>query len=564
MWKIGITGVALLLCVAADTSGTQAAGRGGGGGGGGFHGGGGGGAAVHVGGGGGGGAMHFGGGGGGAMHFGGGGGAPHVNFARPGGGAVPHISMAPHVTASPHVSAMRPSGGFARFGGVGHSHSFSSRAGGGTHFSGTHFNGSRFSSGRSATRSAHAAHVSGSRLTGTTSHTTGRGALAAQRGTVTGATHGIGTTGSGGTVGRTTGRNGAAIRAAGTAAAAGAAGRTSGIHGAADPRAFAGRRNFANNPVFNRFAGGFWHHHHHFHIGWIGPLFWPYAYGDLFYYSLWPYEYADVDPFWDYGYDDIYQTVFWPYSDEEYVQGRSSRARRATITHAVAQTCTDETGEVTGWPIDQIQDVVQPNAEQRALLDDLGNAVVKASQVIREACPKSIPFTPLGRLDQMQQRIEALVRAAEIVQPALAKFYDSLSDDQKARFNNMGAPAKETVGAGGASQADQSPQATCQANITPWPTDRVAGAVHPNAEQRVKLDALADAAAKAGDVVKASCPTELPATPPGRLDAAIKRLDAMLKGIAIVRPALADFYNSLDDEQKARFNRLGREMASKG
>ena len=34
--------------------------------------------------------------------------------------------------------------------------------------------------------------------------------------------------------------------------------------------------------------------------GWLGPVFWPYMYGDVFTYLLWPDDY--YDPFWDYGY----------------------------------------------------------------------------------------------------------------------------------------------------------------------------------------------------------------------------------------------------------------------
>jgi len=37
------------------------------------------------------------------------------------------------------------------------------------------------------------------------------------------------------------------------------------------------------------------------------------------------------------------------------------------------------------------------------------------------------------------------------------------------------------------------------------------------------------------------------------------RLDAMLKAVAIVRPALDKLYQSLTDEQKERFNALARE-----
>ena len=42
-----------------------------------------------------------------------------------------------------------------------------------------------------------------------------------------------------------------------------------------------------------------------------------------------------------------------------------------------------------------------------------------------------------------------------------------------------------------------------------------------------------------------------------RLDTVAKRLDALTNALATVKPALSDFYNSLSDEQKARFNVIG-------
>jgi LTXXQ motif family protein len=40
-----------------------------------------------------------------------------------------------------------------------------------------------------------------------------------------------------------------------------------------------------------------------------------------------------------------------------------------------------------------------------------------------------------------------------------------------------------------------------------------------------------------------------------------KRIEAMLQAARTVQPALQDFYASLSNEQKARFNTLGREAA---
>lgn len=323
-----------------------------------------------------------------------------------------------------------------------------------------------------------------------------------------------------------------------------------------DPHAFANHRHrLADNAAFRPFWNHGWHRFHH--LGWIGPVFWPYAYGDFFYYALWPDYYDDVDPVWAYGDGDIYAAMFSPYDYSEYVQGPSASSKMATLTQGMAQSCSDEAAEVTGWPIDQIQAAVQPTQQQSALLDDLGNALVKASDEVKANCPTTIAFTPTGRLDQMQQRLQALVEAVNIVSPALDKFYDTLSDEQKARFNGI-APSGQKPESQNASA--QTPQAQCNANVMNWPGDQIDRTVRPNDAQRVKLQSLQSASAQAGDLIKAACPTEMPATPPARLAAVGKRLNAMLQAVGTVRPALAGFYDSLSDDQKARFNTMGKQL----
>ena len=41
-------------------------------------------------------------------------------------------------------------------------------------------------------------------------------------------------------------------------------------------------------------------------------------------------------------------------------------------------------------------------------------------------------------------------------------------------------------------------------------------------------------------------------------------MDAMIEAANNVRPALEEFYAALSNEQKAKFNRLGRETAQSG
>jgi hypothetical protein len=325
----------------------------------------------------------------------------------------------------------------------------------------------------------------------------------------------------------------------------------------ADPAAFAAHRHFAGNPAFGHFWGHGWHPHNH--LGWIGPVFWPYAYGDFFYDALWPGYYSDVDPFWAYGYGDIYSAIFSPYSYEDYVQGPSAPQRMATLTQNMAQSCADEAAEVTGWPIDQIQAAIAPTDQQATMLDNLGNALVKASDEVKAHCPTTVSFAPTARLASMEQRVQALADAVNIVRPPLDQFYGSLSDEQKARFNDIQPPSRPQQKTP-PQQASLDPQAQCNASVMAWPTDQIDRVVHPNDAQRAKLDGLQQAAASAADTIKAACPSEMPATPPARLAAEGQRLDAMLQGIKTVRPALADFYDSLSDEQKAQFDGMGRQL----
>ena len=75
---------------------------------------------------------------------------------------------------------------------------------------------------------------------------------------------------------------------------------------------------------------------------------------------------------------------------------------------------------------------------------------------------------------------------------------------------------------------------------------------------------MKDASVKAGEDLKVSCPAYQMLTPTGRVEAMEKRLDATLGAVKTVQPALAKFYNSLNDEQKARFNSLRSASRSAG
>ncbi len=97
--------------------------------------------------------------------------------------------------------------------------------------------------------------------------------------------------------------------------------------------------------------------------------------------------------------------------------------------------------------------------------------------------------------------------------------------------------------------------------VTSFPIDQIRQAIHPTGDQITFLNDLADASSKASAILAASCPSEPPLTPLARLDAVEKRLQTTIQAIGIVRPALANLYDSLSDDQRQRLDAIGADEA---
>jgi LTXXQ motif family protein len=315
---------------------------------------------------------------------------------------------------------------------------------------------------------------------------------------------------------------------------------------------------FASKRIGNPQWAFFGRHRHFFVIGWIGPLFWPYWYDDFVDYVFWPYAY---DTFWPYAYDDVYVSLFGPYAyaGSAYASLPAYRERgrvQRVPAGGVAQICSGGGATLIDWPVEQITQVVEPNDQQRGLLDELRTTTTNAVEAMRSACPTELPDTPTGRLAAMRARIEAMLKAVTLVRPALDRFYNSLSDEQKSRFNAV--QEATSTRRRGARTPDLSQ--ACGADVAaPVPLDRIRRAVEPSESQAAALDALNEATRRAAEDLKASCTGEANLTPPGRVAAMEQRLKAALQALDVVQPALDRFYGSLSDEQKARFNRLPRQ-----
>jgi len=304
-----------------------------------------------------------------------------------------------------------------------------------------------------------------------------------------------------------------------------------------------------------RTATGWWRHGDGGY-GWVGPLYWPFAIHDIDDYTFW----GDGIGFWNYSYPDIYAAIFAPYGGEELAvyAGPGPHGRRHRRVPRLSQLCGDDS-EVAGFPIDQAREAIAPNEAQRAALDELAGALVRAAEMIRASCPAQAAFTAPGRLAVMQARIGAMMQAALAVQPPLTRFYDLLEDEQEARLNALAEDRRKMSAA--ATEAPAQQCGAAQPAALQWPAQEIEARLRPNDTQRAALKALRDANARAVEILISECQPDA-VTLPARLDAVNGRLAALQQAVYLVSAAIEGLYATLSDEQKAQFEAIGQKRTS--
>jgi hypothetical protein len=287
------------------------------------------------------------------------------------------------------------------------------------------------------------------------------------------------------------------------------------------------------------------HHRRHFVVGCAGPLFWPYAFNDLIDFTFWPYAY---DTFWPRAFDDVFAGIYGAYAPQYYPSEYGAPAG------GYSEICSGPAQVFIDFPIKRIVQQVEPDQHQQTLLDDLKAATAKVVTLLQDACPSELPSTPTGRMAAMRTRVEAMLQAVKIARPALETFYQSLTDEQKERFNAIDQDTqtadRRLSGTGGLCGGQWA------RDVAP-PIDQVERTLRLSNEQDSAFRDLTEASARAAELLKASCQPEQAITPTGRLADMEERLNLILQAVNTVQTPLERFYQSLSDEQKARFNRLG-------
>jgi LTXXQ motif family protein len=115
--------------------------------------------------------------------------------------------------------------------------------------------------------------------------------------------------------------------------------------------------------------------------------------------------------------------------------GDRERMGPEMMRERMARMCDRQGGRFGDRMLERLERATQPTAEQKPKFDQLKEAATKAAAIVKAACPSEPSFTPTGRLASAEKRLTAMLEAIRTVRPAMDAYYNSLSDEQKARLS---------------------------------------------------------------------------------------------------------------------------------
>jgi len=304
----------------------------------------------------------------------------------------------------------------------------------------------------------------------------------------------------------------------------------------------------------------------------MAATFWPDAAADLADYVLLP---SGNSRFWTHGYDSMVEAAFAG-SDAADQGGARARAAAPRLSDAgapntpvaSADPCGATSASADGF-IDKIDRAVEPNGSQRDALEELRGALARAIGRIATSCPAAMPVSLAQRLNAIQDRIWAMHDALLTIRLPFERFYDALSEEQRQRLRGK-APAPVDVAANatdgrrhGTTDAGGGICLEPSAGVADWMMRAIERAA-PSEQQRGGVEAMRMQSATMARLVAASCPSDPRPDAMGRVAAATDRLDVMLFAVMSVSPMLQQFYDSLDDKQKAGLARALRQARRSG
>jgi hypothetical protein len=226
--------------------------------------------------------------------------------------------------------------------------------------------------------------------------------------------------------------------------------------------------------------------------------------------------------------------------------------------------CNQEALELKAWPVESVAQIAGVDDGQRNALDQMQDAAVAAGDSLASICPKEIPAPLTARLEALDQVLASVAASLEQVRPSIETFYASLNDEQKARLvaMYMSRASSQEKSDPYRRSAPRPPRSATNGQeliceqwagvLRGWPHRQIEADATLSDLQRATLYELTGSIYRAAGLLASSCPTEVSFTPLGQIDVKRKRINALLQAIDVVRPGLARFADTLNDEQKRR------------
>jgi hypothetical protein len=256
-------------------------------------------------------------------------------------------------------------------------------------------------------------------------------------------------------------------------------------------------------------------------------------------------------------------------ADDSPLRFRGFSNRGSPLGAAVAElmkACFEGAGKLQHWPNDSIAQLIAPDENQSGVLEQLRGNAGKQAEILRAACPRDIPADPVAQVNVSNNVVDGMLAAITAVLPSIESFYATLGDEQKARLvaesarvsnvNEDQLRARHSVRHPRRTEGTSDQSGMCEQwgrALLDWPRRRIDRDIRLSDVQRTALSELISSSNQAADILGKSCPADISLTPVGHLQAMRQQLETVGRTIQAVRPALGNFYETLNDEQKRRF-----------
>ena len=233
------------------------------------------------------------------------------------------------------------------------------------------------------------------------------------------------------------------------------------------------------------------------------------------------------------------------------------------VAHMI-RACEDQSIGLRKTQFDVISRTVRPSERQQNALDTIGSAVSDAANMLAATCPKGVAASPGEQLLALRHAIDALLGSRTTMHPALANFYASLDEEQKARIVvNLSSKVQTKPNRDSRPPADFDNQQNAGQDtgcrqwasiLRSWPIRQIEAGTQLSDEQHAALYEVTAAFYRAASGLVSSCPAENPLTPLGRVEAEQKQLEALQRGIDVIQPIITTFEKLLTDGQKTQLD----------